>query len=43
MHPSHLSDVLALATMIARARGRSTPTPFDVRVARDRLAPRSAA
>jgi len=43
MPPSHLSDVLHLATMIARARGRSAPTPLDVRIARDRLAPRVAA
>ena len=41
--PSHLDDVSALAAMIARARGRETPTPFDVRIARDRLAPRIAA
>lgn len=40
--PSHLSDILALAAMIARARGRETPTPLDVRIARDRLAPRAA-
>lgn len=41
--PSHFDDVTALAVMIARARGRSAPTPFDMRIARDRLAPRVAA
>lgn len=41
--PSHFGDVAVLALQIAQRRGRSEVTPFDLRIARDRLAPRRAA
>ena len=41
--PTHFGDVAVLALQIAQRRGRSDVTPLDLRLARDRLAPRIAA